>query len=293
MKRKGNFDNISGYLFIMPQLVGIFIFSVLPLVAAVGLSFFKWDLLDVPQFVGLKNYITQFTQPDFGNSMLNTLKYIVVYIPLNLILSLGIAALLNNIAFKTFYRTIFFLPVVTSSVAVSMIWLWIYSDDFGILNLIIRLVFHGKGIGWLTSTTWVVPSIAIMSVWWSVGYNMVLFMAGLQGISRSYYESAELDGANALSQFWHITLPLLSPTTLFISIVTIISSFQVFDQIFIMTDGGPGKASEVIVKYIYTQGFQNFKMGDSTAAAVILFSIIMVLTIIQFKTQDRWVHYDN
>ena len=190
------------------------------------------------------------------------------------------------------YRVIFFSPAVTSSVAVSMIWMWLFNGEFGLINGVLAQ-FGIQGPQWLTDTNVVMISIAIMSIWWGAGHNMILFLAGLQGIPNVYYEAAKIDGAARWQQFRNITLPLISPTTFFITIMTIIGSFQVFDQTYIMTNGGPAKASYTMVFHIFDNAFVYFKMGAATTAAVFLFIMILIMTIIQFRFQDKWVYYDE
>jgi multiple sugar transport system permease protein len=283
---------IWGYLFIAPQLIGLCVFALLPLLGVVGLSMTEWDGFGKVQFVGWNNFTQQFHNDAFWMALWNTVYYTLLVIPVSITLSLLLALALNKVRGKTIYRLFYFMPVVTSSVSIGVIWIWILNGDFGILNQILKQ-FGIQGPDWLTDTDWVMPSIAMLSVWWGLGYNMVIFLAGLQGISRSYYEAADIDGANALQKFWHITLPLLSPTTFFITIMAVITSFQVFDQAYVMTQGGPAKASYTMVYHIYDQAFVHYQMGASSAAALILFLIILVFTLIQFRMSKRWVHYEG
>ncbi|MFB5762559.1 carbohydrate ABC transporter permease [Paenibacillus medicaginis] len=281
-----------GYLFITPQLLGLLFFSLLPLLYALSLSFMNWDGFGTPSFAGLSNFAGQLADPHFWKAMVNTVYYMVLVIPIGMLLALLVALALNKTAGKELYRLFFFMPVVTSSVSVGVIWMWILNGEFGILNQLLGYIGI-TGPQWLTDTRWVIPSIALLSIWWGLGNNMVIFLAGLQGISKSYYEAAQIDGASRLQQFRHITLPLLSPTTFFVTIMSIIGSFQVFDQAFVMTNGGPAKASYTLVYHIYDQAFIDFTMGESAAAAMILFLIILVFTLIQFGMQKRWVHYGD
>lgn len=285
-------EAIAGYFFIMPQLVGILVFSLLPVLAVICLTFFRWSIVGVPKFVGLANYIDQFTSEDMGKAIINTLYYTILVIPVQLLFALLLSVALNNIKGKIVYRVIYFSPVVTNSVAVSMVWMWLYNGEFGILNMLLKTIGI-QGPNWIVDTQWVMPSIAVMSIWQGMGYYMVLFLSGLQGIPSVYYEAARIDGASGISQFRHITLPMLSSTTFFIIIMAIIGSFQVFDQTFIMTNGGPAKASYCLVLHIYQNAFQFFKMGIATTAAVIMFALIMIVTIIQFKIQKKWVYYES
>ncbi|GGE23280.1 sugar ABC transporter permease [Marinithermofilum abyssi] len=281
-----------GYLFIAPQLIGLCVFALLPLLGVVGLSMTEWDGFGKVKFVGWNNFIQQIDNDAFWMALWNTVYYTLMVIPASITLSLLLALALNKVRGKAIYRLFYFMPVVTSSVSIGVIWIWILNGDFGILNQILKQIGI-EGPDWLTDTDWVMPSIAMLSVWWGLGYNMVIFLAGLQGISRSYYEAADIDGANALQKFWHITLPLLSPTTFFITIMAVITSFQVFDQAYVMTQGGPAKASYTMVYHIYDQAFVHYQMGASSAAALILFLIILVFTLIQFRMSKRWVHYEG
>lgn len=281
-----------GYFFIAPQLLGLLAFSLIPLLFALVLSFMKWDGFGEQSFIGFANFSSQFHNPDFWKALVNTVYYTILVIPGSILISLLLALALNKVKGKEIYRLIYFMPVVTSSVSIGVIWMWILNGDFGILNQLLSYIGI-EGPKWLTNTKWVMPSIAMLSIWWGLGHNMVIFLAGLQGISQSYYEAAEIDGASKWQKFWHITLPLLSPTTFFITIMAIISSFQVFDQAFVMTNGGPAKASYTLVYHIYDQAFIDFQMGESAAAAMIMFAIILVFTLIQFKFSQRWVHYED
>ncbi|KAE8560295.1 carbohydrate ABC transporter permease [Paenibacillus polymyxa] len=281
-----------GYLFIGPQFLGLLCFSLLPLLYAFYLSFVNWDGFGVPLFVGLDNFKGQLSDPDFWKALINTVYYMVLVIPVGIVLALLVAIVLNKVKGREIYRLFFFMPVVTSSVSVGVIWMWILNGEFGILNHLLRAIGI-VGPMWLTDTHWVIPSIALLSIWLGLGYNMVIFLAGLQGISKSYYEAAEIDGASKFQQLRYITLPLLSPTTFFVTIMMVISSFQVFDQAFVMTNGGPAKASYTLVYHIYDQAFIDFTMGESAAAAMILFVIILIFTLLQFKMQKRWVHYGD
>jgi len=281
-----------GYFFLTPQLIGLLAFSLIPLAFAIGLSFMSWDGFGDRSFVGLGNFIRQFTNAVFWKSLWNTVLYTVLYIPVGVTLSLLLALALNKIKAKEFYRIFFFMPVVTSSVSVGVIWMWLLNGDFGIINQFLEM-FGINGPQWLTNTNLVMVSIVLLSVWWQLGFNMIIFLAGLQGISKSYYEAADIDGASGFQKFRHITLPMLSPTTFFVSIMAVITSFQVFDQAFVMTSGGPAKASYTLVYHIYDLAFDRFQMGEASSVAVILFIIILIFTLIQFRVSRRWVHYEE
>lgn len=285
-------DALWAVFFIAPQVLGLLAFSLIPVVYAFVLSVMKWDGLGTREFVGLNNFRDQFADPDFQGALVHTFIYTVITVPGSVIVSLLVALAVNHVKGKTIYRTIFFLPTVTSSVAVSMVWLWMLNGDFGLINMYLRDLFALDPPNWLVTKTWVIPTVALVSIWASLGFNMVIFLAGLQGIPATYLEAAQIDGASKWRQFWNITLPLLSPTTFFVTIISIIASFQVFDMIYVMTGGGPGSASTTMVFHIYELAFVNFTFGISAAAAVVLFAIIMVATLFQFWGQRRWVHYD-
>ncbi|WP_018933015.1 carbohydrate ABC transporter permease [Gracilibacillus lacisalsi] len=288
--RKNN--ALWGLIFLTPQLLGLIIFAIIPLISALVLSFMEWDGFGERSFVGLENFIYQFSSSDFWKATYNTILYTVLTVPIGLMISLLLAIALNKIKGKEIYRLFYFMPVVTSSVSIGVIWMWILNGDLGILNQALAMIGI-VGPDWLTNTNLVMISIAMLSIWWQLGYNMVIFLAGLQGISKTYYEAAEIDGASKFQQFRNITLPMLSPTTFFVAIMAIIGSFQVFDQAFVMTNGGPGKASYTMVYHIYDNAFVDFRFGESSAAAMILFVVILIFTLVQFKLQKRWVHYEE
>jgi multiple sugar transport system permease protein len=213
-------------------------------------------------------------------------------VPISTVLALFFALMMNQkLRAITLYRTAYFLPVVSSTVAVALVWSWIYAKDFGLLNYLLRQAGIAP-IAWLSSTAWAMPAVIIMSIWGNLGVGIVIFLAGLQSISQTYYEAAEVDGANRWQQFWRITLPLITPSLFFYFIITMIDAFQTFEQIYIMTRGGPVNSTTTIVYYIYRNAFRNFKMGYASAQAIVLFFIIMVLTLIYWRLQERWVTYD-
>jgi multiple sugar transport system permease protein len=285
-------EELIAYLFILPSLLGFVVFLVVPMIASLGISFYDWELLSPPRFVGLKNFSTLLTDRVFKDVVVNTVYYTFGLVPLNLVVSLGLALWLNTrLRGLTLYRMAFFLPVVTVTVAVALIWRWMYEPRFGIIDTALRAVGL-PGPSWLGDTNWAMPAIIIMSVWKGFGYNMVLFLAGLQGIPVSLYEAAMIDGATGWQRFWRITLPLLSPTVFLAVVLTVISSFQVFDQAYVMTGGGPANATNTIVLYIYQNGFQLFRMGYASAIAWVLFGVIFIFTLVQMRLQGRWVQYD-
>jgi multiple sugar transport system permease protein len=285
-------EELTAYLFILPSLLGFVVFLVVPMVASLGISFYDWELLTPPRFIGLKNFATLVTDRVFRDVVWNTVYYTFGLVPLNLVVSLGLALWLNTrLRGLTLYRMAFFLPVVTVTVAVALIWRWMYEPRAGIIDVGLRAIGL-PGPAWLGDTHWAMPAIIIMSVWKGFGYNMVLFLAGLQGIPVNLYEAAMIDGANGWQRFWRITLPLLSPVVFLAVVLTVISSFQVFDQAYVMTNGGPANATNTIVLYIYQNGFQFFRMGYASAIAWVLFGVIFVFTLVQMRLQGKWVQYD-
>ena len=292
LRRRQMSETLWGYFFILPQMIGLVAFALIPLIMVFVYSANNWDGLGPMSFVGFQNYLDQFSSPDLHIALWNTLYYTVLTVPGGLILALLVALGLNNVRGKTVYRVIYFMPVVTSSVAVAVIWGWLLNSDFGLINILLKDWFHIHGPGWITDSRFVIPSIAMLSIWSSLGFNMIIFLAGLQGIPATYAEAARIDGANRLQLFFRVTLPMLTPTLFFTTVLSVISSFQVFDQAFVLTGGGPGKDSYTIVYHIYHLGFEQNQFGGASSAAVILFAILLVLTLIQLWFQRRWVTYD-
>lgn len=279
-------------LFLLPNLLGFLVFSVVPVVASLGLSLFRWDMLTPPIFVGLGNYIALWEDPDFWSALRHTLTFIIGYIPLVTALGLGMALLLNQpLRGRAFFRSAFFMPVVSSWVAVALIWKWLFNPVYGIVNYLLSLV-GVQGPAWLFDARWAMPAIILTSVWKDLGFIAVLYLAGLQGISDDYYEAADLDGAGPLRKFRHITIPLLAPTTFFVIVISLINSFQVFDQVYVMTGGGPAGATSVLVEQIFKHAFRYGKMGYASALSWVLFFLVFAATVIQMRFQRRWVHYE-
>ncbi len=286
-------EAFTAYGFLLPNLLGFLAFTFLPVIAALLISFTEWDLLRQASWIGLDNYTRLVSDPLFHRVLRNTLLYVLGTVPVQMMLALLIALALNQrIPGQTFFRTAFFMPVVASTVAVALVWRWIYHADFGLLNSFLYAIGVTDPPSWLSSTTWALPAIIIMSVWQQIGFSMVLFLAGLQGVPQSLYEAATIDGAGPFARFRFITLPLLSSTTFFVLLIGIINSFQVFDQALVMTNGGPANATNTIVFNIYRYGFQFFQMGYAAAMAWVLFAIIFIVTVVQFRYQRNWVHYD-
>lgn len=302
MKRKKPFPKIKiGYrrgetvlawAMVSPWLAGFLLLTAFPMVASLALSFMDWDMLSAPKWVGLANYEKLFfTDPLALHSLKITVIFSLASIPLNIVFGLAIAMLLNtNIRGLSVFRTIYYLPAILSGVAVAILWQWIFSTEFGLLNTVLRL-FGIEGPAWLGSKIWVLPAFVIMRLW-SVGGGMVIYLAGLQAIPTDLYEAAEIDGANWWQRILRITLPMLSPTIFFQLITGVIFSMQIFTETFIMTDGGPANASLFYMLYLYRQAFQYFKMGYASALAWVFFIVILLLTIILFATAKFWVYYE-
>jgi len=287
-------ETIAGYLFLLPNIIGFLIFSSVPVLVTLSISLLDWDLIRAPHFVGFDNYIKLLTDDaTFRKVLLNTAYYVIGTVPTGIILSLLLALAMNSsVKGIAFFRCIFFIPVISASVAVAMMWRWLYNTDFGLINIALTSVGLQR-VPWLSSTAWAMPALIMMAVWKNLGFNMVIFLAGLQGIPAQLYEAAAIDGATSWHRFRYITVPMLAPTTFFVMIISIIGSFQVFDLAFVLTRGGPGDATNTMVMYIYNQAFQFFHMGYAASIAWVLFGIIFVITLVQTRLQKLWVHYEN
>lgn len=286
--------DLEGYLFLAPDLAGTLVFAVGPVLAALALGLFAWDILTPPRFVGLDNYRTLLLDdPVFRQVLFNTSTYVLGTVPVRTALALLLAIALNQqLHGLSVFRAAYFLPTITSAVAAATVWRWIYEPNFGLLNSLLYAIGVQHPPTWLSSPAWAMPALIVLGVWQGLGFQMVIFLAGLQGIPAHLYEAAAIDGADWWARFRHITLPLISPTTFFVLIISVIGSYQVFDSAFVLTEGGPGYATTTLVYYIYEYAFQFFKMGYAAAMAWILFAIVFVLTVLQFRLQARWVHYD-
>jgi multiple sugar transport system permease protein len=290
--RRSEHEGLTALLFLLPNLVGFLVFTALPVGAAFLLAFYDYDLLLGASFAGLENFRELVSDEVFRAAFFNTVYFTAVSVPLSVVLGLATAMLVNQaLRGIVVFRSVFLLPYVTVTVALSLVWKWIYLPDIGLINSALG-VLGIVGPAWLTSEQWAMPGLILMTVWKSFGYNMVLFLAGLQSIPEHLYDAAKVDGATTWRRFVHITLPMLSPTTFFVVVISVISSFQVFDQALIMTNGGPGTATTTLVLYIYQVGFQSFDMGYAAAVALVLFAAIFVFTVVQFMFQRRWVTYE-
>jgi len=284
-------DSFWAFLMLLPNVVGFLMFLLLPVLATFAISFTDWDLSTDIGFVGLANYQELFEDDVFYRVLTNTLIFTAVSVPIGIAVSLLLAIALNRkMRFVRFYRAAFFMPVISSFVAVAILWQWIYNPQFGLLNYALSW-FGIPGPLWLTSPDWAMPAVILTSIWKNLGFNMLIFLAGLQSISESYYEAADIDGATGLAKFRHITIPLLSPTTFFISVISVINSFQVFDTVYLMTQGGPARSTSVLVYYIFENAFQYFRMGYASAIAYVLFFLVLIVTFVQFWRQKKFSLY--
>lgn len=281
------------YIYTAPWIIGFVVLMLYPMVYSLYLSFTNMNLAGKGKFVGLENYIYAFQKdPLFFKAFGNTLKYVVIYVPSSIILAFFIALLLSKkLKFLGFFRTAFYIPYITSGVAVTILWGWIFNRDFGIINYVLSLVGI-TGPNWLGDKNVAMISIVILSLW-TIGNNIIIMLAGIQDIPASYYESAQIDGAGAIRQVVYITLPLCTPTIYFNLIVTTIGAFQIFQQPFILTNGGPLNSTYTISMHLYNNGFLYGKMGYASMLAWGLFVVIMVITLIVQKSSKHWVFYDN
>ena len=274
---------------LLPSLAGMLVFVMGPVLASFGLSFAKWDLFGDIQWVGLDNYVRALTDPAVLQALANTLIFIAGYVPSVMVIALPLALLLNSkLKGKVFFRAVHFVPVVTSWVAISLIWRWLLNPEYGIINFALSLI-GVDGPGWLYDPDWAMFGIILTSVWKDIGYVMVLYLAGLQDIPETIQEAAEIDGASAVQRFFTITWPLLARTTFFVTTILLINSFQVFDQVWVMTQGGPAGATSVMMGLIYKNAFSYYRMGYASAISWVLFSLIFIVTIIQNRLQAGWV----
>lgn len=286
-------EKLDGYLFILPWILGFLFFTIGPMIASLYFSFTDYSLLEASHWVGLDNFRKLFgTDPKFGISLSVTFRYSLASVPLGLVLALLVALLLNQkVPGIRFYRTAFYLPSLLGGVALTLIWMWIFSPAYGLLNAFLRM-FGIEGPLWFQSQTWALPGLVIMSLW-GVGARMIIFLAGLQNIPDHLYEAAEIDGAGTYRQFWHVTVPMLTPTIFFNLVMGIIGSLQTFAQAFIATQGGPNNATLFYALYLYQNAFQYFEMGYASAMAWILFAIILALTLIVIRSSPLWVFYEG
>lgn len=284
-----NSEKFAGWVFIFPALLGTIIFIIIPVFCSFGLSFTKWDLLNPIKFVGFENYRLLFQEPLFFKILLNTIVFAISTSLFGVIFPLILACILNSkIRGSEFYKTAYFLPFITPMIVIGIVWQWIFDPNIGILNQVLQL--H---INWLYDIHFAMPALIIVSVWKLIGYNMIIFLSSLSSISQSMFEAAKIDGANSVQTFFNVTVPLLSPSIFFVVIITAISSFQIFDLIYLMTQGGPLDSTNVLVYAIYKNAFEYFNVGKASAIAYVLFVIILVLTLIQWNLRKKLVYNEN
>jgi multiple sugar transport system permease protein len=284
--------HIAGWLFASPWIVGFVLWTLGPMLASLALSFTEWDLISQPQWVGLRNYQELLADALVWKTLSVTTLYAVVSVPLHLVIGMALAMLLNRpIRGVRIYRTLLYLPAVLSGVAVALLWRWLLSADFGLVNLLLSYVGI-QGPSWLGDERWALPSLIVMSLW-GVGAGTIVYLAGLQGIPTDLYEAAEVDGAQGWARFRHITLPMMTPVLFFQLIVGVIAALQTFTQAFIITKGGPNNATNFVLLYLYRNAFQYFRMGFASALAWVLFIYILLLTLLMFRSSAAWVYYEG
>lgn len=297
MSRRARREALDGYLMLLPTILGVAVFFALPLGISLYLSFTDSNLFGNANFVGVQNYTQAFKESDFRLALSNTFWFTIGMLALSIPTALLLAVLLNErIKGRAFFRALFFIPVVASVIAVSLLWRYLLNIDFGFVNYVLRF-FGLQPIAWLTNPDVALWSVVLVAAWRTIGYNLVIFLAGLQGIPSQLYEAASIDGAGRWRQFTRITLPMLSPTTFFILVTTLINSLQIFAEPYALGvsrngSAGPANSMLTIVFYLYQQGFNLFRMGYASAVAWLLFAMIMLITLVQFRVSNRWVNYD-
>ncbi|MFD7711531.1 carbohydrate ABC transporter permease [Streptomyces sp. NPDC059785] len=291
-RRRDRSQGLWGVGFAAPHALGLALFTLLPIAIALVMSLYDWPLIGSPEWIGLGNYEQLLKDRSFHTAVLNTFLFVALYVPLNLVVSLGMAAWLSpKIRHRQVFRVIFFLPTVTPIVANAVVWRMLYQPD-GVIDATSQSFFGLSMPDFLADPHWAMVAIVVMSVWQGFGYNMIVFSSALDSVPESQLEAASLDGANAWTVFWRIKLPLISPSLFFATTMTLITSFQVFIQPYIMTRGGPGDSTVTLVQFIYNQGFTFQKLGMASAAAWVLFVLILGVTAVQFLGQKKWVHYE-
>jgi len=291
MTRQERRENRAGILFVLPQVLGFLAFVAFPLFFSLYLCFAEWNFIDMPIFVGTKNIEALFRDRIFWKSILNTLIYIVIVVPSTLVCSLGLALLTNRkLPFMKFYRGALFLPMVTSTVAIAMVWSFIYQPNGGVLNTFLGMFGVEEMPGWLVDTKYARFAVSIVGIWLKVGYYYIIFDAGLKNIPQELYEAAEIDGASTWTKIKRITIPMLSSVMFFVSVMLFIDIFNMFNEVYIMTQGGPDYSTYTLSMYIYFYAFNQFDMGRAAAASWVLFGLVGIVTLIQFKVKKRLVH---
>lgn len=283
-------ETLSGYLFILPNFLGFLVFSLFPIAFAFYITFTQWNLAKAPEFIAFQNFVTLWNDKLFWKTLWNTAYYTFVAVPTGVFIAFWLAILMNRkMRGVLFFRTIYFLPQITMTVAAAVVWGWLYQPELGLFNYLLGLI-GVEGPRWLASTKWAMPSVIIMSNWQGIGFSMLILLAGLQGIPGQLYEAAEIDGASGWQSMRHITIPLLTPTLFFVVVTSLIGAFQGFTQFQVLTQGGPAKSTTTLVMYIYQNGFSFFKMGYGSSLAFVLFLCILAVTLIQWQLANRWVY---
>lgn len=292
MRHARAFRLLEPYLYLLPTLAGLLLFSAGAVLLSFLISFTRWDIISPPEWVWFDNYAGLWKSDLFWTVLRNTIAFVIMAVPLSVVCSLALALLVNTgVRGIVFFRTAYFLPVVSSMIAVALVWSWLFNPEYGLLNYMLETLLGIQGPAWLDSTTWALPAMVVVTVWKGLGYSMVIFLAGLQSIPQDLYHAATIDGAGAWRKFRHITLPMLSPTTFFVFVITIINAFQVFEQTYVLTKGGPADSTLTLSYDVYQNAFQFFQMGKAAALAYVLFAIILTITVVQFRIQKRWVFY--
>jgi multiple sugar transport system permease protein len=286
------FRFLEPYLYLLPTIMGLLLFSAGAVAASFLMSFTQWDIISSPDWVWFDNYAGLWHSDLFWEVFRNTFYFVGLAVPVSVVASLALALLVNTgLRGITLFRTAYFLPVVSSMIAVALVWSWIFNPEYGLLNYLLRILFGIQGPAWLDDTAWALPAMVIVTVWKGLGSSMIIFLAGLQNIPVDLYHAATIDGAGTWRRFRNITLPMLSPTTFFVLVITLINAFQVFEQTYVLTKGGPANSTLTLSYYIYQNAFQFFQMGKAAAVSYVLFAIVFSVTLIQFRVQKRWVFY--
>ena len=288
-------DNFYGHLFVAPQIIGLVLFVLIPLFFALYLCFCDWNLFGAPKWVGFKNFrlVFGFDGDIFSKTIRNTAVLMLGIVPLTMICSLALALLANRkLKFLDFYKGALFMPMVTSSVAIAMVWYWLFAPDLGLINFMLGNLGLPE-LGWLTDPKWSKLAVIIMTVWQKTGYYFIIFLAGLKGVSRVYYEAAELDGASSLQRFVHITLPQISPVTFFVFVMLVIDVFNLFGEAYVLTRGGPVYSTYTLMMYIYNEGMHYFNLGKASVASIVLILLAGSNSALQFSLSRKWVHYET
>jgi multiple sugar transport system permease protein len=281
-------NSLIGWTFILPNFLGFAVITLVPVLTLFYISLTNSNIFGTATFTGLENYVKLASDKSFHTALLNTFYYAALHIPLTIVASLSLALLLNRkIRGAAFFRTVAFFPYITSIVAIAVVWNMLFSPEFGPINQFLGLFTDGELPGWTVDKDWAMPAVIIVGTWRDMGYYMLLFLAGLQTVPAELHEAARVDGASAWQRFWNVTLPCLRPTMFFVTVMITIASFKVFDLILVMTDGGPGQATLVLSQFIYTKGFVQFQFGYASAAAVVLFFICILVTVVQFLYNKR------